>query len=191
MSDALQRTLGTQSGRVPAISILVSKAANSYAFKADGNTTKKLIGIFEKCTEYAKSKDNFRDFNIVSQIGEFVKILSTIPAADDIAPLPQNRISMILKYVHDNARDGITVSQICDKFDIGTTTLHKMFRTNLDMSPGEYILRIKLMHAATLLKEGKNVTQAANMAGFNSYSHFIRIFKSRMGMPPHKYTNNS
>ncbi|MBQ7900480.1 MAG: AraC family transcriptional regulator [Clostridia bacterium] len=165
------------------------KQSNHMHFKADRAATQKMVEIFDKCAVYAKSDDCFRDFNIITQVGEFIKMLTLLPEGDDIAALPQNRISVILKYVHDNAREGLTVSDVCSKFNIGTTTLHKMFRTNLDMSPGEYILRIKLMHAANLLKDGKTVTEAANLSGFNSYSHFIRIFKNRMGLPPHKYTN--
>lgn len=160
-------------------------------FKADTDSTTALTAIFDKAMEYRGNNAPFTDFFIVKLIGDFVSIISKLPSTSSYTPLPQSRISRILTYVHDNFGNDITVSDICKKFSIGSTTLHNMFCKNLGMPPGEYILRRKLMYAASLLKEGKSVTEAANISGFNSYSHFIRIFKSRMGMPPYKYTNNT
>jgi AraC-like DNA-binding protein len=167
------------------------KNQNNAHFKTDAETTAKLTELFDNAVQCNCNNDAFTDFRIVRLIGDFIVLISRFPSTGNYAPLPQSRISQILKYVHDNFSNNLTVSEICKKFDIGSTTLHNMFCTNLGMPPGEYILRRKLMHAESLLKEGKSVTEAANISGFNSYSHFIRIFKSRMGMPPHKYTNNT
>ena len=168
----------------------LKQPANTH-FKADSASTAELTAIFDKAVQCYASNGPFKDFHAVKLIGEFVTIISELPSTGNYEPLPQSRISRILKYVHDNSGNNLTVSEICKKFNIGSTTLHNMFCTNLGMPPGEYILRRKLIYAASLLKEGKSVTEAANISGFNSYSHFIRIFKSRMGMSPRKYTNNT
>lgn len=130
------------------------------------------------------------DYEIVIIMCELFKIIAASHRDDNVTVKRNNRIAVILKYVSENAEYGITVSDVAEKFGIGTTTLHMIFKANLGISPGEYILRFKLNRSIELLSEGVSVTEAANRAGFNSYSHFIRIFKKRIGTPPHSFIKN-
>ena len=63
-----------------------------------------------------------------------------------------------------------------------------MFKTTLDTTPGEYLLKHRIKLAKGYLDAGMSVTEAANRSGFNSYSHFIRIFKQKTGYSPRAYS---
>ena len=158
--------------------------------QANVTTAAKLIKIFDRAIRSYEDTSPFRDFRIISCIGEIMRIISTLPHGSKGIPHPKNKISAIMKYIHTNSHEEINIDHICKTFGLGTTTLHKIFKEHLNISPGEYILRVRLNNAISLLKEGKSVTETANLSGFNSYSHFIRIFKSRIGMPPHKYAKS-
>lgn len=97
-------------------------------------------------------------------------------------------ISDILHYIGRNAANGITTQDICNEFSIGKTTLYDMFKTTLDTTPGEYLLKHRIKLAKGYLDSGMSVTEAANRSGFNSYSHFIRIFKQKTGYSPRAYS---
>ena len=166
------------------------KESRLHHLQANVTTAAKLIKIFDRAIRSYEDTSPFRDFRIISCIGEIMRIISTLPHGSKGIPHPKNKISAIMKYIHTNSHEEINIDHICKTFGLGTTTLHKIFKEHLNISPGEYILRVRLNNAIDLLKEGKSVTETANLSGFNSYSHFIRIFKSRIGMPPHKYAKS-
>lgn len=54
-------------------------------------------------------------------------------------------------------------------------------------SPGQWIKDKKLEQAAFLLKNNLgNVEQVADMVGYESVSHFIKTYKAKFGITPHK-----
>lgn len=143
--------------------------------------------LFVRGEQTMRGKAESTNYDVIIIMCELFKIISASRKDNNISVKKGSRISGILKYVRDNAEYGITVGDIADRFGIGTTTLHAIFKENLGISPGEYILRFKINRSIELLQEGVTVTEAANRAGFNSYSHFIRIFKKRTGLPPHRF----
>lgn len=80
-----------------------------------------------------------------------------------------------------------TVRDLCEMTHYSTSYVNRLFRENLDISPYQFILGKKLNEAKNGLKAGKNVTEAAEMAGFRNYSHFITLFRKRFGITPNKY----
>lgn len=164
------------------------KCTRQLHFKADVKTAHRLTEIFDRAVYIHQNNVPMKTFQTISCIGEILTILQTLPQLNIPTPKPQDQFSKILKYVHGEAIFGITVKNICDKFFISSTTLHKLFKENLRISPGDYMIRVKLNYAMKLLQNGASVAEAAEQSGFNSYSHFIRIFKNRTGLPPHKYS---
>ena len=66
--------------------------------------------------------------------------------------------------------------------------LCRSFRKYLDMSPTEYINRIRLNYAANLLiNTDHQVIDIAYSCGFKSLSRFYHAFKDRFGMSPNQY----
>lgn len=164
------------------------KKSRIISFAGHEKELKEVVALFDKAIPFYDKFWATRDFEIASCVGEIIRILSLLPRTDIKSSQPQNKVAQVLKYVKQHACSNITINDICEKFSMSPSSLHKMFKTHTGMSPGEYILRIKFNVAVDCLKKGKSVTETANIAGFNSYSHFIRIFKSRVGVPPHKYT---
>ena len=57
------------------------------------------------------------------------------------------------------------------------------------MSPGKYIMKIRMETAATLLADGKmNVSEVGMAVGISEPSYFYRCFKGYHGVAPSKYT---
>ena len=53
-----------------------------------------------------------------------------------------------------------------------------------------YLLDRKLDYSFSLLKEGKNVTEACYLLGFNSSSFYIEAFRRRFFGTPYKYVRS-
>ncbi len=100
--------------------------------------------------------------------------------------LSKNLIS-IITYVKNNLSVLNTVSDICKALNISRTYVSKLFREEIGCTPYRYLTDVKLEYSISLLKHGKNVTEACYGAGFNSCSVYIETFKKKFSITPYKY----
>ena len=72
------------------------------------------------------------------------------------------------------------------------SSFKREFMARFHESPGKWLLRRRLDHAAKLLRNSeRNVTEVAFDSGFVDVSHFSRVFKERFGAPPVAYRRDS
>ncbi len=66
--------------------------------------------------------------------------------------------------------------------------LAKMFKRYIGLSPNEYLIHIRISHAKELLKYSDHpVALVASSIGIDNVSHFINLFKARVGHTPLAY----
>lgn len=96
-------------------------------------------------------------------------------------------IGDILLYISQNLSENISTEMITKKFNISKTKLYNMFKVSTGLSLKEFTIQLKISRATELLSQGLSVTEVSNRVGFNSYAHFIKIFKQKTGVSPYKY----
>jgi len=78
-----------------------------------------------------------------------------------------------------------TLTQIARQCHVHRVYLCRLFQRYNHQSPYQYLMRLKMNHAAEQLREpGAMVKQVAEQVGFADSSHFSRVFKSVLGLPP-------
>ena len=76
-------------------------------------------------------------------------------------------------------------------YPIARCTLIKEFKQHTGMTIVQYQRKAKLLYASQLLiNSGYTVMEIAGKLGFDSLSHFLRIFKQEYGMTPKEYRKN-
>ncbi len=86
---------------------------------------------------------------------------------------------------------GLCAAMIADELKISPRRISKIFKDTYDVSIAEYINRVRMEYAASLLTEkGMTVLQAAKKSGFDNETYFYRLFKDRYGMTPKEYVYN-
>ena len=98
-------------------------------------------------------------------------------------------LSEYIEYIEENYKTPtLTVEQICTEKYISHSTLQRMFLKHLDLSPKEYIIKLRLKHAVELLLSGKvTCREAAYLSGFSDEKYFSRVFKKHYSVPPSKF----
>ena len=82
----------------------------------------------------------------------------------------------------------LNIEAISDAFHISASQLRRIFLKEINVSPGQYVMKLRLELAQNLLRhEGVPVREAAIRSGFNSEFYFCRLFKSRFGMTPGEF----
>lgn len=90
----------------------------------------------------------------------------------------------IKQYVRENIEERIYIENLCDLVGMSKSALYRTFKTELGVSPLEFVLQEKLMHAKKILKETRSVKEACFSSGFSDVNYFIRLFKQREGTTP-------
>jgi AraC-like DNA-binding protein len=126
-------------------------------------------------------------------------ILDLVGSAYSVAPqaradrssLAAAHLVRILNYIEAHLTDpDLTPTQIADACRMTTRYLHHLFSEENE-TVSRYILRRRLEACARALscpaQRGRTVTSIAFDFGFNSPTHFGRVFRSRFGMTPREY----
>lgn len=100
-------------------------------------------------------------------------------------------LNEILVYINNNLYSAFTVEDLCTKFSVSRSSLQNLFRTNLHISPKQYISNLKLNHAKQLIQEhSRTISEISDMLGFTSIHYFSRKFKTQYGMSPTDYSKS-
>ncbi|TGN21163.1 AraC family transcriptional regulator [Leptospira idonii] len=94
------------------------------------------------------------------------------------------RIKKIAHKIRTELPDSIRMKEIGQGFSISEDRLIRLFKENLGIPLRRYLLWVRLLTAVKVLKEGKNLTEVAHLAGFSDSAHFTRTFKENFGFVP-------
>ena len=85
-----------------------------------------------------------------------------------------------------------TLAAMARHCGIQRTQLNKIFQRLTGSSPMEYLFRLRMERAKTLLREsGVRITDIAFECGYGSSQYFANTFRKATGMSPSEYRNHS
>ncbi|MDO3694606.1 two-component regulator propeller domain-containing protein [Wenyingzhuangia sp. chi5] len=95
-------------------------------------------------------------------------------------------ISNIKSIIEDNiSNPELTSGFLCEQLAMSSSKLYRKITQLTDLSPNEFIRTIRLKKSAQLLKtKNYNVSEVADMVGFNDPLYFSRCFKKQFGHSP-------
>lgn len=96
----------------------------------------------------------------------------------------ENTVKKALAICHENcANPNLNVNALAARLGVGRTTLLRMFRKQMGMTPSEYLWQVRLQVALTLLeKRDVPVKEIAGRCGFLDMNYFCRFLRKRTGM---------
>lgn len=104
------------------------------------------------------------------------------------APDEYQRLTPVMEHVVAHHGGRITVAQLARHADLSPSQLQREFRRLFGITPGEYVLRTRLLMARRRLEITTDpIGRVARECGFYDQSHFTRTFKRHVGMPPLAY----
>ncbi len=154
------------------------------------------IGIFQILqrllflfTEDHPSKDFFVD-NMLREL--IIRILQTnerkIYSDSTLKLNSDSRLAFVVRYIREHLHEPLTVDMLSREAYMSSSHFHRVFKTELGVSPIEFINNERIKLAVGLLQDPKrNIKDVYMECGFDSRSYFNRVFKNRQHISPGEY----
>ena len=121
-------------------------------------------------------------------IYELLGVLASKRTPDGARGGADGRLSAACRYIHTHFREGeIRIASLAADAGLGVKQFTTLFARQYRVTPLQYVIDLRLRTAATLLREGVSVAQAAEAVGFSDVYYFSKMFKRRFSLPPGCY----
>jgi AraC-like DNA-binding protein len=95
----------------------------------------------------------------------------------------------VIETHHDDSN--LTVGFLATHMAVSKSTLNRRLLLLVGLSPASIIKQYRLKKAVTYLKQGKNVSETAYLAGFETPSYFIQCFKGFYKITPKEFSRSN
>lgn len=103
-------------------------------------------------------------------------------------PAEDERMKKILSYIQEHYQEKLTAAELAREVHVSERECYRLFQNNLGITPGEYIVSIRLQEAQELLRySDKSILEIALETGFGTSSYFCKIFKLHHHITPNQY----
>ncbi len=103
-------------------------------------------------------------------------------------PLEDERIKKMMTCASDNYDKKLTAARLAQEIHVSERECYRLFRSILGITPGEFILSLRLQKAQELLRStDKSILEIALEAGFGTSSYFCKVFHAYHHITPNQY----
>ncbi|MCP1507704.1 AraC-like DNA-binding protein [Pseudomonas marginalis] len=98
------------------------------------------------------------------------------------------RIRRVLDYIHAHYTSALGLPALAEMACVSVSAFHRMFRKHTRCSALDYIVRLRIGHACSLLMQGNlAISMIAEQVGYSSQALFNRQFKTLKGVTPSEF----
>jgi AraC-like DNA-binding protein len=118
--------------------------------------------------------------------------LDTIPERDIQHPVTNDRTTRAYLIMKEHLHTRLDNRALARQLNLSEASLLRLFRTTTGRSPQKEHLRLRLNHAAELLRNtNESIDWIAEACGFWDRNHFTRVFTQEWKIPPARYRHSS
>ena len=106
---------------------------------------------------------------------------------------PKDYLQQAVAYIMNHFTQPITLSEIADHLQVTPGYLSKIFSEGMGEPYIKFIARLRMEHAAGLLRDAseRRIAQVAELSGYCSVKHFTHVFKEYYGVTPGQYQRDA
>lgn len=97
----------------------------------------------------------------------------------------------VRKAIEEDFNKDLSLTDLAYRFDVARETLIRIFNRTHGITPGKYLLGVRVRHARRLLAQTREpLKQIAIHCGFSCANYFGRVFRHETGCTPAQYRRN-
>lgn len=104
--------------------------------------------------------------------------------------LKQERLQLMLSFIHQNYTNNLTLKEIADVAHLSVSECTRGFKKSIRITPYDYLIKYRIKKSCELLESTEyTITEIARRVGFNHVNHFIQSFKKHRNLTPKEFRN--
>ncbi|MBO4769237.1 MAG: AraC family transcriptional regulator [Clostridia bacterium] len=160
--------------------------AGDYAIEiSDG----RIPAIIRETAETVKNGIDNPDVYGCQKLFELIKIF--IDSGGDSykrSTFVNSYVASAMRYMEANYAQPMSIDTVADHIGINRSYLCRLFRSEINITPMEYLNDIRIQNSKQLLVTTSiPVTEVGNAVGISTQSAFYRLFSEKYGITPGKY----
>lgn len=104
---------------------------------------------------------------------------------------PSFLVRSVAAHIATSFAQNISNPDLATYAGVSVRQLHRLFRSELGITPAGLVERMRIEEACRLLCEGWRPVDVPRRVGFSSAEHFYRRFRRAMGMTPKEYSQKA
>lgn len=101
------------------------------------------------------------------------------------SPFLMNEMDAAVRFFHENYNRPISIEDYAADHHMSVSWFIRNFKEYTSSTPAQYILSLRVSNAQTLLEgTSYNITEIANIVGYDNPLYFSRVFRKQCGMSP-------
>lgn len=141
----------------------------------------------KKKNEYPFGADQLIKIKLENLFIELIRSKMDV-SINDTRDISDDKTHEIVRYINENFKEKIRLSELCFLFGTNSTTLCNKFKDSYGETIITYVNKLKINESKKLMRSGRyNLTEISSMVGFSSVHYFSRIFKQYEKISPANY----
>ena len=147
--------------------------------------SKRLDDVFDRILE--TFQDGMRRKACERNAGLTFELLQMLANVHQAQPLSQD-VAEILDFFEEHCSEEVNMRHLAERYGMTLPTLNKRFRSALHMTPYQYLIKLRMHRAVTLLQtDAWAIKEIAEMCGYRNALHFSSEFHRTYGCSPREY----
>ncbi len=144
-----------------------------------------LLDKLQEMNEKWKEQEPLTNFNVKTLFYQFINQVLIELHQKEIEVKEPDLTAQVLLYIQKNYSESINLETLAETFSYSAAHLSVMFKHCTSYSPIDYLIRIRLDKAASLLAEtDASIRDIATSVGYQDVYYFSRLFKKKKGVSP-------
>ena len=155
---------------------------------------KAILQVYHRIVRLSMIEEGFLSvqelFSILYELSKFddARELATSAFAKVEVDSDSRRILKVKNYIDEHYKDEMSLDQLANLVGMTSTAFSRYFKLRTGKNLSEYIVDIRLGHAARrLVDTTDSVSEICWTCGFNTLSNFNRLFRKRKGCNPTEF----
>ncbi len=148
-------------------------------------------------SDLLREYNSYRKHSYLFIKADLLKLLATIASeyaenaeyeADELFEKYRDAIDKAILYINRHYNEKIYLEEVCRIAMMSTSTFSYIFKQVTGKTFSEYIMNLRLNHAAELLRDtNTSLVEICETCGFSDSNYFSRVFKKSYGIPPSQF----
>lgn len=100
-------------------------------------------------------------------------------------------VDKLIQFINENFSHNISLQDAAETVFFNPAYCSRFFKEQTGEKFSDYLLKVRMQHAARLLKENKKINDISKECGYHSSGYFTRVFKDYYNCTPSEYIHNS